>query len=230
MVSTLAFGVADSAPLSLTTAQHRLPHEQETHRVTEQTDKDLDAILVRRVQRGDRRAYDFLVVKYQHKVAALIRRYARDPQDVADLSQDTFVRAYQALGSFRGDSAFYSWLYRIAVNTALSHVGGNKKSWNESELGYDQPLQDLVDGQQSSHGPEEEQAASELHTIVRAAMAEIPADMAQALRHREWDGMSYEAIAEAMHVPVGTVRSRIFRAREAVEQRIRAWQAGGQEQ
>lgn len=230
MVSTLAYDVVDTTSRNLTTAQHRMPHEQETHRVTEQTDKDLDAVLVRRVQRGERRAYDFLVVKYQHKVAALIRRYARDPQDVADLCQDTFVRAYQALGTFRGDSAFYSWLYRIAVNTALSHVGGNKKAWNESELGYDQVLQDIVDGQHSGHGPEDEQAATELHAIVRAAMAEIPADMAQALRHREWDGMSYEAIADAMQVPVGTVRSRIFRAREAVEQRIRAWQAGGQAQ
>ncbi|MFY0665357.1 MAG: sigma-70 family RNA polymerase sigma factor [Natronospirillum sp.] len=204
-------------------------HIEEAKRLTEQADKDIDRILVTRVRQGDRRAYDFLVVKYQHRVAALIRRYTQNPQDIADLSQDTFVRAYQALGKFRGDSAFYSWLYRIAINTALSHVTGQHRILTESDLGHEDQLHDWLNERHSVAGPEHEHEAQELHSVVHVAMAELPADMAQALRHREWDGMSYEAIADAMQVPVGTVRSRIFRAREAVEQRIRAWRAGGEQ-
>lgn len=203
-------------------------HTEESKRLTEQGDKDIDRILVDRARQGDRRAYDFLVVKYQHRVAALIRRYTQNPQDISDLSQDTFIRAYQALGKFRGDSAFYSWLYRIAINTALSHVSGQHRMVSESDLSRDEQLHDWVNERHSVAGPEPEHDAQELHSVVQVAMAELPSDMAQALRHREWDGMSYEAIADAMQVPVGTVRSRIFRAREALELRIRAWQASGE--
>lgn len=201
---------------------------QETSQpVTDHSIRDTDAILVAQAVAGKRRAFDFLVVKYQHKVASLISRYTQNPADIHDITQDTFVRAWQALPRFRNDSAFYTWLYRIAVNTAINHVNGRRRQFNETDLNSDRSIEDWLNDRQHADGPEQEQAADELAQVVQYALRELPEDMQTALHHREWEGLSYHAIAEQMQVPVGTVRSRIFRAREAIERRVQAWRDGG---
>lgn len=194
--------------------------------VTEEKPRDTDALLVKQAVDGNRRAFDFLVVKYQHRVAALVHRYTRQPADVRDITQETFIRAWQALPRFRHDSAFYTWLYRIAVNTALKHADRKPPAINATDLNSERSFDDWLQDHGTHAGPDEDQAVNELAGIVQQAIQELPADMRDALHHREWQGMSYQAIAETLDIPVGTVRSRIFRAREAVEQRITAWRNG----
>jgi RNA polymerase sigma-70 factor (ECF subfamily) len=187
--------------------------------------QDSDIVLVERTVAGDQKAYGLLVLKYQRRIQRLIGRMVRDVDLIEDISQETFVRAYRALHQFRGDAQFYTWLYRIAVNTAkkflleLKHdptVSENfrvndeddETSWRKSEPTTDE-------------GPESILAAKEIATVVNAAMDALPADLRQAVVLREIEGLSYEEIAVAMNCPVGTVRSRIFRAREAISQRVR---------
>lgn len=194
--------------------------------VTEDKPRDTDALLVKQAVDGNRRAFDFLVVKYQHRVAALVQRYVRQPADVRDITQETFIRAWQALPRFRHDSAFYTWLYRIAVNTALKHVDRKSPAINATDLDSARSFDDWLQEHGAHAGPEADQAVNELASIVQQAIRELPEDMREALHYREWQGMSYQAIAEELRIPVGTVRSRIFRAREAVELRIKAWRNG----
>jgi len=184
---------------------------------------DVDHALVKRAQAGDSLAFDMLVVKYQDRVCRLIQRWVRQPETAQDLTQETFINVYRGLGSFRGDSKFYTWVYRIAINTA-------KRGLKRPAQGAEQSLDDVETFQLEADSnplfevdnanPETELASKRLAEAVARAMAELPDDMRQALELRELEGMSYQAIAEVMGSPLGTVRSRIFRAREWVAERV----------
>lgn len=188
---------------------------------------DVDAALVERVQRGDQRAFEMLVVKYQRRIERLIARMVRDVDLVEDIAQETFIRAYRALPNFRGDSAFYTWLYRIAVNTAKRALIGLKRDplLTESAMGGatedegegSRVENDLTDGET----PESILASRQVAETVNEAIAALSDDLRQAITLREIEGLSYEDISELMNCPIGTVRSRIFRAREAIATRLR---------
>jgi len=184
-------------------------------------EKANDQRLVERVQQGDKRAFDLLVLKYQHKIIQLVMRYVRDPAEAQDVAQEAFIKAYRALPGFRGDSAFYTWLYRIAINTAKNQL----VSLNRKPMAYDLDLQDPE--QQTMHealrdqdSPEGVALRDELRETVEAAIGDLPDELRIAITLREVEGLSYEEIAQTMDCPVGTVRSRIFRARDAIDQRI----------
>jgi RNA polymerase sigma-70 factor (ECF subfamily) len=181
----------------------------------------IDRALVERVQQGERRAFDLLVLKYQHKLLKLIGRYIRDASEVQDVAQESFLKAYRALPNFRGDSAFYTWLYRIAINTAKNHLVSQARRPPDEDI-------DSVDAEQfegESHlkeygTPERLLLREEIERTVIAAIEQLPHDLKTAITLRELEGLSYEEIAGAMDCPIGTVRSRIFRAREAVNKRL----------
>ena len=182
----------------------------------------LDHDLVARVQRGDTAAFDLLVRKYQHRIAAVISRYIRDWSEVQDVAQDTFIRAYRAIKNFRGDAQFSTWLHTIAVNTAKNHLAANNRRPPGEDI-------DVEDAEQFESGlrlrdtdtPERELMRQQLEQTVVAAVEALPQDLREAITLREVEGMSYEDIAERMGCPIGTVRSRIFRAREAVAEQLR---------
>jgi RNA polymerase sigma-70 factor, ECF subfamily len=183
--------------------------------------EDSDAKLVEMVQRGDRAAFDVLVLKYQHKVLKLVTRYVRDPVEAEDIAQEAFIKAYRALPSFRGDSAFYTWLYRIAANTAKNVLVSSRRRL----VDYDLDLQDPDDYAaqvllKDSDTPEGMLLTDEIRQTVTEAMQQLPDDLREAITLRELEGLSYEEIAEVMECPVGTVRSRIFRAREAIDKKL----------
>jgi len=190
------------------------------------TGADADALLVERVKRGDQRAFEMLVVKYQRRIERLIGRMVRDVDLVQDIAQETFIRAYRALPQFRGESAFYTWLYRIAVNTAKKALvdlkrdplvlEGNRPAGEEGDE-TSRVENELTDGAT----PEAELASKEIAQAVNAAIDALSEDLRQAITLREIEGLSYEEIAEVMNCPIGTVRSRIFRAREAIATRLR---------
>jgi RNA polymerase sigma-70 factor (ECF subfamily) len=180
-----------------------------------------DAQLVRRVQKGDKGAFDLLVLKYQHKIVNLVMRYVRDPDLALDITQEAFIKAYRALPRFRGDSAFYTWLYRIAVNTAKNHLASVRRRPMDVELDLQDPEQfDLHAKLKETDTPESVTMSHELHATVAKAIEALPEDLRTAIVLRELDGMSYEEIAQTMDCPVGTVRSRIFRARDAIGKKI----------
>ncbi|MCZ8131342.1 MAG: RNA polymerase sigma factor RpoE [Steroidobacteraceae bacterium] len=181
-----------------------------------------DLALVERVQRGDRKAFDVLVLRYQHKVLKLVMRYIRDAAEAEDVAQEAFVKAYRALPAFRGDSAFYTWLYRIAINTAKNALVSSKRRPIDYDLDLQDPEQyDMAARLKDSETPEGLLLTDEIRETVNAAIADLPEDLRTAIVLREIDGLSYEEIAAAMDCPVGTVRSRIFRAREAIDRRLR---------
>ena len=185
------------------------------------TEKDIDLQLVQRVQKGDRRAFDLLVAKYQHKIMAVISRYVRNHDEVQDVAQDTFVRAWRALANFRGDSAFFTWLYRIAINTAKNHLVAKGRRPPGTDIDVDDAqFLDSADGLRDADTPLGQVLSAEIEATVHKALAALPEDMRQAVTLREFDGLSYEEIAEVMDCPVGTVRSRIFRAREAIDEAL----------
>jgi RNA polymerase sigma-70 factor (ECF subfamily) len=184
--------------------------------------EDSDTKLVELVQRGDRTAFNVLVLKYQHKVMKLVMRYVRNQAEAEDITQDAFIKAYRALPSFRGESAFYTWLYRIAINTAKNSLVSRRKRL----VDYDLDLQDPDDYTSQvllkhSDTPERLLLTDEIRQTVQEAMRALPEDLREAITLRELDGLSYEEIAEVMECPVGTVRSRIFRAREAIDNKLR---------
>jgi RNA polymerase sigma-70 factor (ECF subfamily) len=181
-----------------------------------------DLELVRRVQRGERGAFDLLVLRYQHKVVKLVARMLRDPAEAEDVAQEAFVKAYRAIGSFRGDSAFYTWLYRIAVNTARNTMASRQRRPLDYEADLSESEQSVVESRMR-HGDTPEAAAlsDEIHHTVNGAIEALPEDLRTAIILREVEGLSYEEIAEAMDCPVGTVRSRIFRAREAIDRSLK---------
>lgn len=184
-------------------------------------DKDTDKELVRRVKKGDRDAFDLLFSRYQHKILNLVSRYLRDPQDVEDVAQEAFIKAFRALPRFRGDSAFYTWLYRIAINTAKNHLvtRGRRPPGTDVDV-EDAEHFDGNDALRESESPESALARDQLSAEIDGAIADLPDDLRSAVTLREFDGLSYEQIAEIMDCPVGTVRSRIFRARESIDKRI----------
>jgi RNA polymerase sigma-70 factor, ECF subfamily len=192
-------------------------------------DSESDLVLVRRVQRGDKSAFDLLVRKYQHKVVKLVLRYVRNPAEAEDIAQEAFIKAYRALPQFRGDSAFYTWMYRIAINTAKNSLA----SRDRSPIAYDLDLTDPEESHsvqtklQDPDTPEGMALTEEIRGIVNSAIDGLPEELKTAIVLRELDGLSYEEIAAAMECPVGTVRSRIFRAREAIDKRLREVFEGG---
>jgi len=188
-----------------------------------------DLSLVRRVQRGDKGAFDALVLKYQHKVVKLVMRYVRNPAEAEDVAQEAFIKAYRALPQFRGDSAFYTWLYRIAINTAKNAVVSRDRSPVEFDLDAQNSDEsyDMQGRLKDSETPEGLVLTDEIRGTVNAAIDALPEDLRTAIVLRELEGLSYEEIAATMGCPVGTVRSRIFRAREAIDRRLREVFEGG---
>ncbi|MGY0612002.1 RNA polymerase sigma factor RpoE [Luteimonas sp. A501] len=178
----------------------------------------LDQDLVRRVQQGDMAAFDLLVRKYQHRVAAVVGRYVRDWSECQDIAQETFIRAYRAIGSFRGDAQFYTWLHRIAVNTAKNHLVAHSRRppTDDIEVG-DAEHFDSATALRDNDTPERELMRQQLEQTVLRAVQALPEELRTAITLREVEGLSYEEIASRMDCPIGTVRSRIFRAREAID-------------
>jgi RNA polymerase sigma-70 factor, ECF subfamily len=184
--------------------------------------QDVDRQLVERVQKGDKRAFDLLVVKYQHKVLAVIGRFVRDQAEAQDVAQEAFIKAYRALPNFRGDSAFYTWIYRIAINTAKNYLVARKRRPPNSDVDIEDA--EFFDGNANMHElntPEHNALCEELETTITQAFQDLPDDLRTAVTLREMDGLSYEEIAQVMECPVGTVRSRIFRAREFIDKTIK---------
>lgn len=187
------------------------------------TAADADQLLVERVQSGDSRAFDLLVRKYQHRIFSLIGRYVQDSDDVQDVAQDAFIKAYRALPNFRGESAFYTWLYRIAINTAKNHLVARARRPPGRDLEVDEAeYHSTGSAMHDLESPENILFGEELKAVVAAAIEALPEDLRTAVTLREFDGLSYEDIAEVMACPVGTVRSRIFRAREAIDRDVRS--------
>lgn len=185
------------------------------------SNSELDKDLVLRVQQGDKSAYDLLVIKYQHRIIQLVNRYVKDPSEAQDVAQEAFIKAYRALGNFRGDSAFYTWLYRIAINTAKNYLVSRNRRYSDYQV-------DIQDAEQVGNAPqlkgmdtpENLLMNDEIVAVIKEAIEKLPEEMKVAISLREFDGLSYEEIAEAMECPVGTVRSRIFRAREAIDEKL----------
>jgi len=186
-------------------------------------DRDVDAELVARVQKGDKRAFDLLVLKYQRKIMRLLSRMLNNQAEVEDIAQETFIKAYRALPQFRGDSAFYTWLYRIAINTARNWLSSNQRKMLVSDTF------ETKEGETFSQSdylididtPESRMVSREIAQTVNKAIEDLPEDLRTAIVLREIEGLSYEEIAQTMECPIGTVRSRIFRAREAIAARLK---------
>ena len=182
----------------------------------------VDQLLVERVQKGDKRAFDLLILKYQHRIVSLVSRYVSDASEAQDVAQEAFIKAYRAIGRFRGESAFYTWLYRIAINTAKNWIVAKNRRPPASDI-------DAADAEQyamssrlkETNTPENELLREEIERTVYDAIAVLPEDLRTAIMLREMDGMSYEEIATTMECPIGTVRSRIFRAREAIDEKLK---------
>jgi len=187
------------------------------------TDRDIDRQLVARAQRGDKQAFEPLVEKYQRKLARLLSRFIRDPAEVEDVTQEAFIKAYRALPAFRGDSAFYTWLYRIGINTAKNYLMAmGRRAPTSTEVEADE-AEGFEEGEQlrDINTPESLLLSSEIAKTVNATIEQLPEELRTAIQMREIEGMSYEDIAKAMDCPIGTVRSRIFRAREAIAEQLR---------
>lgn len=185
-------------------------------------ENELDRALVERVQNGDKRAFDLLVRKYQHKVIGLVSRYVRSHAECEDIAQESFIRAWRAIGSFRGDSAFYTWLYKIAVNTAKNHlVAMGRRPPTDDIDAEDAVFMVGAERMQDNATPEREMMRQEIEQSVFSTVQALPEELRTAITLREVDGLSYDEIAEAMGCPIGTVRSRIFRAREAIDEKLR---------
>ena len=185
------------------------------------SEREIDQALVVRVQQGDKKAFDLLVLKYQLRLSKLVSRFLRNQSDVPDVVQEAFIKAYRALPNFRGESAFYTWLYRIAINTAKNHLVAQSRKNPANSI----DVQDAEDYGASEWlkefaSPEREALASELEATIHQAMGELPSDLREAITLREIEGLSYEDIAAVMDCPIGTVRSRIFRAREAIDSKL----------
>ncbi|HMB39556.1 MAG TPA: RNA polymerase sigma factor RpoE [Wenzhouxiangellaceae bacterium] len=185
-------------------------------------ERETDQLLVERVQKGDKRAFDLLVGKYQHKIVSLISRYVSDHAEALDVAQEAFIKAYRAIGRFRGDSAFYTWMYRIAINTAKNHLVSQSRRPPSSDVDAQDAEQFQIETRlKDRSSPEHELLKEEIETTIHEAIADLPDDLRVAITLREMEGMSYEEIATTMDCPIGTVRSRIFRAREAIDSRLR---------
>ncbi|MFT5259695.1 MAG: RNA polymerase sigma-70 factor (ECF subfamily) [Saprospiraceae bacterium] len=188
------------------------------------TEQELDLQLVKKVQNGDKNAFNLLVKKYQHKIISLIGRFVRDPMEREDIAQEAFIKAYRALPNFRGDSAFYTWLYRIAVNTAKNHLVSTSRRPPAQDVDVDEAAFSAHSGKMADlNTPEASAMNDELAQAIQTAIDNLPESLKEAIVLREIEGMSYEDIALAMDCPIGTVRSRIFRARETIEEAMESY-------
>jgi RNA polymerase sigma factor RpoE len=187
------------------------------------SDREIDRQLVERAQRGDKRAFELLVEKYQRKLARLLSRFIRDPAEVEDVTQEAFIKAYRALPAFRGDSAFYTWLYRIGINTAKNYLMAMGRRAPTSTEVEAEEAEGFEEGEQlrDINTPESLLLSNEIAETVNSTIEQLPEELRTAIQLREIEGMSYEDIAQVMNCPIGTVRSRIFRAREAIAERLR---------
>ena len=210
------------APLNVDSRQPaRQNNEGEAERAR-MSEAQVDELLVERVQKGDKRAFDLLINKYQHRIISLVGRYVSDPAEAMDVSQEAFIKAYRAIDRFRGDSAFYTWLYRIAINTAKNWLVARKRRPPSTDIDAADAEQYDIDSRLKEQGtPENELLREEIKSTVFNAIADLPDDLRTAIMLRELEGMSYEDIAVTMDCPIGTVRSRIFRAREAIDEKLR---------
>lgn len=188
-------------------------------------DREIDQQLVERAQRGDKRAFDLLVVKYQRKLARLLSQFIHDAAEVEDVTQETFIKAYRSLSSFRGDSAFYTWLYRIGINAAKNFLVAQKRRASTTTNGFDiEVAENFEEGSQlrELNTPENELMSKQIAQTVHQALQALPEELRSAITLREIEGLSYEEIASIMSCPTGTVRSRIFRAREAIADKLQS--------
>lgn len=186
-------------------------------------DREIDQQLVERAQKGDKRAFGLLVEKYQRRLARLLSRFVRDPAEVEDVTQEAFIKAYRALPNFRGDSAFYTWLYRIGINTAKNHLmATRRRAPTSTDVDADE-AEGMDEGEQlrDINTPESLMLTREIGDTVNATIQSLPEELRTAIQLREIEGMSYEDIAQIMNCPIGTVRSRIFRAREAIAEELK---------
>jgi len=183
--------------------------------------EQLDEELVSRVQHGDKAAFDFLVIKYQHRIIQLVNRYVKDPSEAQDVAQEAFIKAYRALGDFRGDAAFYTWLYRIAINTAKNYLISRTRRHSDYQLDI-QEVEAMGNASQlqGMDTPEQLLLNQEIMTTLNLAIENLPEEMRVAFNLRELEGLSYEEIAQTMNCPIGTIRSRLFRAREAIDKQL----------
>jgi RNA polymerase sigma-70 factor, ECF subfamily len=213
-------GTASVAANPVATPAHTQSAKQGTGSMS---DREVDQQLVERAQNGDKRAFELLVIKYQRKVERLLSRIVRDPSEIEDVAQEAFIKAYRALAGFRGDSAFYTWLYRIAVNTAKNYLisqGRRAPTSTEFDAEEAEGFEDAI-GLRDIATPDAQLMSKQIGNIVNKTIEALPDELRTAITLREIDGMSYEEIAQIMDCPIGTVRSRIFRAREAVAEQLR---------
>ena len=201
------------------------PHKganEETTEHSRMSEAQVDQLLVERVQKGDKRAFDLLINKYQHRIISLVSRYVSDHAEAMDVAQEAFIKAYRAIDRFRGDSAFYTWLYRIAINTAKNWLVARKRRPPASDIDAADAEQYDIESRLKEQGtPENNLLREEIKKTVFDTIAALPEDLRTAIMLREMEGMSYEDIAVTMDCPIGTVRSRIFRAREAIDQQLK---------
>ncbi|OEY66901.1 RNA polymerase sigma factor RpoE [Marinobacter sp. X15-166B] len=215
-------------PASNSVNPGNLSMASETDPLTDRaSDSQTDMQLVRRAQRGEKSAFDLLVIKYQSRVGSIVSRYVYDNQEVLDLTQETFIKAYRAIDRFRGDSAFYTWLYRIAVNTAKNFLDSRGRRPNPSADAEDAEHYDDGVRLRDNASPERLMQRDQLHKALQEAIVSLPEELRSAFLLREYDGLSYDDIAQILECPIGTVRSRIFRARDFVDRRLGPLLAGG---
>jgi len=199
----------------------RRPNRDEAERAR-MSEAQVDQLLVERVQKGDKQAFDLLISKYQHRIVSLVARYVSDQTEALDVAQEAFIKAYRAIDRFRGDSAFYTWLYRIAINTAKNWLVARKRRPPASDIdAVDAEQYDMNSRLKEQGTPENELMREEIKRTVFDTIADLPDDLRTAIMLREMEGMSYEDIAITMDCPIGTVRSRIFRAREAIDEKLK---------
>lgn len=198
------------------------PPEAAAEESQQLSDRQVDQLLVERVQKGDSKAFDLLVLKYQNRIINLVTRFVSDHSEAQDVAQEAFIKAYRAIARFRGDSAFYTWLYRIAINTAKNYLVSRSRRPPTSDVDAQDAEQYSIDTRLKDRDtPERELLRAEIATTISTAIADLPEDLRSAIVLREMEGMSYENIALSMSCPIGTVRSRIFRAREAIDEKLR---------
>jgi len=220
-VSQLRVTRADTEPVPSGTRAGGRTDKQEVEQ-PRMSEAEVDQLLVERVQKGDKRAFDLLIKKYQHRIVSLVSRYVADQHEAMDVAQETFIKAYRAIDRFRGDSAFYTWLYRIAINTAKNWLVARKRRPPASDIDAADAEQYDIESRLKEQGtPENELLREEIKTTVYDTIAGLPDDLRTAIMLREIEGMSYEDIAVTMDCPIGTVRSRIFRAREAIDEKLK---------